>query len=74
MKAERLKIVFAVSVYPDQDGKPVMQLRRIIKEEALMKLLASRLQNGQPLNVDGELRVRNVITAQTTLRQAGLID
>ena len=74
MKAERLKIVFSVSVYPDQDGKPVMQLRRIIKEEALMKLLASRLQNGQPLNVDGELRVRNVITAQTTLRQAGLID
>ena len=72
MTFEKLKVVFSVSIYY-YEGRPVMQLRRMIKDKKLMKQIADRLDKNGKFQIDGEIKVRNPISAQIRFKEAGLI-
>jgi hypothetical protein len=50
-----------------------MQLRRIIKDEELMKEIGERLIKKGRFKVGAEVRVKNMITAQLQLKEAGIL-
>ena len=72
MTQEKLKITLMASIYY-HEGRPVMQLRRFIKDKKLMKLIAKRIEMTGKCELIGEIRVRNPISAQIRLRGAGLL-